>query len=215
MDNARDIEEEFRNKLGQRTKGSIAFFSNPQKAERERCVVRAFLRFLGVAFQEDDLKVSQREPIDVAVFEAKFQITEVLDQGRKRHEEYRKRLAELENVSNGDPCEIGWKNPTSIGWGELARLIEGVLGKKTAYQDIDLLVHIALGQKFLNVKFKPTDLTKIASSGWRSVSFVFPPYSIVLYASDLAPDFLKANVGLVCNKWKSPEGWYESATTKG
>jgi hypothetical protein len=213
MDNDEETDEEYRKRLAQRTRDSIVFFSNQQKAERERSVVRAFLRFLGVAFKEKDLKVSQPEPVDVAVFEARFQITDVLGPGRKRHVEFKKRLIELETISNGNPCEVDWRNPVPMGWAEIVRLIGEVLPKKTAYSDIDLLVHIALGQRFLNLKSAPADLANIICSRWRSVSVAFPPFAIVLHASELAPGFLKAKVGASCRKWESPEGWYEKAPT--
>jgi hypothetical protein len=213
MHTDKDDQESSHRELIEHTKGTINFFSNLKKTERERCVVRAFLRFLGIPFQEDDFRVSQPEPIDVAVFDAKFQVTEVLKQGRKRHEEVKKRLAELEAASDERYCEIEWENPSPMGWGELVCSVEGVFGRKTASPDIDLLVHIALGQRFLNLKSETADLSIIATSGWRSVSLVFPPHSIILYASNFAPSFLKARVGAICNKWESPEGWYEKATT--
>jgi hypothetical protein len=213
MDNDEETDEEYRKRLAQRTRDSIVFFSNQQKAERERSVVRAFLRFLGVAFKEEDLKVSQPEPVDVAVFGAQFQITDVLGPGRKRHGEFKKRLMELETISNGNPCEVDWRNPVPMGWDEIVRLIGGVLPKKTAHSDIDLLVHIALGERFLNLKSAPADFTNIVSSRWRSVSITFPPFAVVLHASELAPGFLKAKVGAMCRKWESSEGWYEKAPT--
>lgn len=209
MKNDDDIDEEFRKKLAERARESVHFLSNRQKPERERSVVKAFLRFLGISFREECLKVSLPEPVDVAVFGARFQITDVVDPGRKRHEECKQRLHELETAANGDPCEVDWINPVPMGWNELVCYVEQVFQRKIAYPDIDLLVHIALGQRFLDLKSAPADLTNIASSRWRSVSLVFPPYSIVLHASDLAPGFLKASARAICRKWESPEGWYD------
>src|SRR5213594_238550 len=64
------------------TKESIDFFSDQNKAERERCIVRAFFRCLGVSFTEKDLQVNQLEPIDVAALGGRFQVTEVLAPSR-------------------------------------------------------------------------------------------------------------------------------------
>lgn len=136
-------------------------------------------------------------------------LTDVVDPGRKRHEECKHRLREFETATDRDPCEVKWINPIPMGWDELVCHVEQAFQRKTAYSDIDLLVHITLGQRFLDLKSAPADLTNIVSSGWRSVSIVFPPYSIVLHASERAPGFLKTNMGTICRKWESPEDWYE------
>ena len=39
--------------------------SNPMKPERERMVVRAFLRCLGISFTEDEIVSGNDEPVDV------------------------------------------------------------------------------------------------------------------------------------------------------
>lgn len=63
---------------------SLALFSNRGKPERERRVVRAFFRALGIQFVEADLLIGQPEPVDVAALGAKFQVTEVIDERRER-----------------------------------------------------------------------------------------------------------------------------------
>jgi hypothetical protein len=45
-------------------------FSNPMKPERERMVVRAYLRCLGIPFTEDEIASSNDEPVDVLFGEA-------------------------------------------------------------------------------------------------------------------------------------------------
>jgi hypothetical protein len=41
-------------------------FSNPMKPERERTVVRAYLRCLGIPFTEDEIASSNDEPVLLA-----------------------------------------------------------------------------------------------------------------------------------------------------
>lgn len=48
-------------------------FSNPQKPERERMIVRAFLRCAGEAFEDGEIIASSEEPIDVRFRSADFQ----------------------------------------------------------------------------------------------------------------------------------------------
>lgn len=62
-------------------------FSSKMKPERERMICRAFLRCLGVQFQEDEILAPHTEPIDVAFRSAKFQIRELMEPERKRADE--------------------------------------------------------------------------------------------------------------------------------
>ena len=52
-------------------------------------VCRAFLRCMGVGFSEDEIAVGAREPTDITFRGAEFQITEVLDEGRRRSLEHK------------------------------------------------------------------------------------------------------------------------------
>ena len=45
--------------------------------------------------------------------------------------------------------------------------------------------------------------------GWRSVSIVFPPYGVVLSASEGTPDFLKGRVGRVKPYDGPPQDWFD------
>lgn len=53
-------------------------FSNPQKPERERMIVRAFLRCIGEAFGDGKIIASSEEPIDLRFRSAGFQIMEIV-----------------------------------------------------------------------------------------------------------------------------------------
>lgn len=56
-----------------------SFFGPKMKPHRERSVCRAFLRCLGVAFNEPEIIASATEPVDIEFRTAKFQIRELLD----------------------------------------------------------------------------------------------------------------------------------------
>src|ERR1700694_562796 len=64
--------------------------SNAQKLERERMVVRAFLRCVGVPFLDGDIQASKDEPIDVVFGQACFQVMTILG-GRKPGQDWRER----------------------------------------------------------------------------------------------------------------------------
>jgi hypothetical protein len=72
-----------------------SFFGPKMKPERERSVCRAFLRCLGVAFDEAEIRASTTEPIDVEFRAAKFQIRELLDPGRKRGRRVKRHSAKI------------------------------------------------------------------------------------------------------------------------
>ena len=70
------------------------------KSKRERMVCRAFLRCLGVQFQEDEILAPYTEPIDVAFRSAKFQIRELMEPERKRGDEVREFQQVVQNATS-------------------------------------------------------------------------------------------------------------------
>jgi hypothetical protein len=81
-------------------------FSNTHKTEREKMICRAFLRCVGVVdFTENDLCIGPHEPIDIAFADAAFQITEVLDEGRRRTLENRERETKYQEAR---PQQMSW-----------------------------------------------------------------------------------------------------------
>jgi hypothetical protein len=199
-------------KLREDAKESIAFFSNQNKPERERCVVRAFFRCLGVSFLEKDLLINQPEPIDVAALGGRFQVTEVLPPGSRRHQEYRERFEKLNKVSSIEELFEPGQNSKPVPWGNVVALVLERLSHKTAHADIDSLVYIDLGQTFFDVRSAKPGFSEIAKLGWRSVSVVHIPYSVVMSATNNAPSFLTSLVGSPRNAWTKPEGWFEPQT---
>lgn len=209
MVNERERGDEYLQKVRQHTRESVAFLSNQQKPERERCVVRAFLRCLGVPFAENDLQTNQPEPVDVAVRDARFQVTEVLFQGRKRHQEYKERLRKLNELTTDEDLWEAWENPRTVSWRELVGRVAERLSHKTAHADIDALVYVNLGQTFLDMGSSAPNFSDAVPLGWRSVSAVYLPYAVIMYAAEDAPEFLRNAVGLARNAWRNPDGWFE------
>lgn len=69
-------------KLGEYADRARRLFSNQQKPERERIIVRAFLRCIGEAFEDGKIIASSEEPIDARSRSVGFQIMEIV--GNKR-----------------------------------------------------------------------------------------------------------------------------------
>ena len=201
--------DQYLQKLREHGKESIDFFSNQNKPERERCVVRAFFRCLGVPFTEKDLLVNQPEPIDVAALGGRFQVTEVLAEDRRRHQEYDARLEKLKGISSVDELLVPWQNPRRAPWSDVLERVLRRLSDKTAHADIDALVYINLGGTLLDPNSEVPDFSPLAALGWRSVSAVSLPYALLMHASDNAPDFIKSTVGFTRKDWRKPDGWFE------
>ena len=202
-------DDQFQQELQADTRESIEFFSNQNKSERERCVVRAFFRCLGVRFDEKDLLCRQPEPIDVSALGGRFQVTEVLTPGRRRHKEYKDQLEKLKEKSSIDGPFDRCGKPRPVPWIDVVRLVNERLSNKTACADIDALIYINLPQTILDMNSPKPDFCSIDKLGWRSVSVVYLPFSVVMIAADNAPSFIKNAVGFEGTAWPKLDGWFE------
>jgi len=77
-------------KLREHADRARRLFSNPQKPQRKRMVVRAFLRSIGEAFEDSEIIASGEEPIDIRFRDAEFQIMEIVGD-RRRGLDWRRR----------------------------------------------------------------------------------------------------------------------------
>ena len=70
-------------------------------------------------------------------------------------------------------------------------------------------VYINLKNRFLDPNTEIPTFESLISQGWRSVSFVFIPYSHVVFVKDKAPAFLKLNEGRTKKEWDNPDTFFE------
>ena len=80
-------------------KESLAFFSNKEKLNREKWVVRRLLRSLQIDFMHEEI-TGVEEPADVLFQDARFQIKEVLGKNRRRTDEYKAKLEKTRKAKN-------------------------------------------------------------------------------------------------------------------
>lgn len=85
-------DEDFIDDRRRALKESIAYFSAKNKAERERWVCLELVQNLGIAYDETEIVSPENDPPDVIFRDARFEVKEILDQGRKRHAEYKAAL---------------------------------------------------------------------------------------------------------------------------
>lgn len=178
-------------------------------------VCTAFLRCLGIKFSPANIESPQEDPPDVKFEEANFEVRELLNKGRRRGDEYKKRYGALKNAKNVADTLLPYKSPTPISYKKIFEIITAALSKKAnrygqqGCSSLDALVYVNLQNRFLDPTTTIPTVDSLVSQGWRSVSFVFPPYSHVVFAKDTAPDFLKSNEGQAKKEWDDPDSFFE------
>jgi hypothetical protein len=184
---------------------SVRFFSPQNKSERECWVVREFLDNLGVPSTESELRPVTDDPPDVRFREANFEIKEILDQGRKRHKEYKDALQKARAAT--DPSDLIER--FTLRDVSLTEVCDLILADATAIENkypadvrlqLDLLFYVNLEGVFGLTENPFPRVDALASLGWRSVSFVKGFLSCVLCATRHAPDFIQDSVGRISHR---------------
>ena len=206
--------------LRKHAEDTVGLFANAQKPERERMVCRCFQRGLGVSFSEEELRTDPGEPVDVSFQLAQFQITEILDKGRKRQDELRerqRRYQSAESVGEAVTSPDNWSH-CPVSYREVvACLYERLSAKAQRYgiarcATLDALVYVNLRGRHLwpmDTTSVGTELDQLQAQRWRSVSMLFPPYSVVVFAGESAPEFLRNVQGQAFNKWPHLDGCFD------
>lgn len=92
MDDSDMTDKEYIESVRKDLEESVNFFRSTNRPERELWVANEFLTNLGVSFKQSELVHVTDDPPDVIFREAKFEIKEILDQGRRRHAEFKASL---------------------------------------------------------------------------------------------------------------------------
>lgn len=208
-------ETEYLEKLRDHASDTRVFLGNKMKPERERSVCRAFLRTIGVPFKDQELVAPTDEPADVAFRMARFQIREILEPDRRRGDDWKRKEKKYSDANSFDDVMEPYTPPTSVALAELVPKIDDALSEKaqkygTGCNGIDALVYVNLGNHFLAADSDVPHLDKLKSHGWRSVSILFPPYGIILFAGSMAPDFLTALVPGQYMSWNDIDSLFET-----
>ena len=208
-------EQKYIDSLISHTDDTLRLLSNHEKATRERMVCAAFLRCLGAQFLKEDITSPQGDPPDVTFKEARFEVREILDEGRARGKDFKERLEVLKKAKNLNDTLLPYKSPTPIDYTSLFNIINAALSKKAnlyrvqGCSSLDALLYINLNHRFLDLARSIPDFGSLISQGWRSVSFVFIPYSHIIFAKDTAPEFLKKYKGQTRNEWNDPDTFFD------
>jgi hypothetical protein len=204
-------------KLQACTAETLTFLGNSQKHERERAVCRAFLRAIGVRFEEHEIVAPWQEPVDVRFRDARFQIRDHLA-GRRRGDEWKQRQNRWARARRiADTLErTTW--PTPMSRTELVDAVGDALKSKSkkygprGCSKIDALIYADItATRFLMARSAASDVSGLQQQGWRSVSVLFPPYGLVLFAHDSAPALLRQRLRKTQRAWRKSDGLFDVA----
>lgn len=208
-------DEKYIKELVAHSEETLALLSNQEKRKRERMVGAAFLRCLGIGFSPNDVESPQDDPPDVTFQDANFEVRELLDKGRRRGYEYKERHVALTQATSIEDTLLPYTSPTPISYKKIFELVTAALsGKAFRYgergcSNLDALVYVNLQHRLLNPNTDMGKFDSLVAQGWRSVSFVIPPYSHVIFAHDTAPAFLKAKAGGTKQEWNDSDTFFE------
>lgn len=174
---------------------AVEFFSVANRSEREIWVAREFLENLGVAFEAKELLAVADDPPDVLFREARFEIKEVLDQGRRRHAEFKESLDRAREAKvvedlfeSTEARDITWTDAVNLIRARMPELVEKY--DKSTRSSLDILFYVNLENVY---GFIPAELPSNQSwsgYGFRSILMVMGKWSGILSVSDRSPSFL-------------------------
>ena len=214
-----EMDRKYLQRLRDRARDTRTILSNKMKSERERAVCRAFLRTIGISFEESEIIAPATEPADVLFRAARFQIRDLVEPDRKRGDYWKKREQTYLSARSLDDVMIPVSLPIPLGFDRLVPELEIVLSAKAQkykqnYKDwcnqIDALVYVDLKDRFLAVNSRIPDVDGLKSQGWRSVSLLFSPCGFVLFTGSTAPEFLRAIPPRAHMEWKDIDTLFEA-----
>lgn len=180
---------------------AVDFFSSKNKAERELWVANEFLENLGIDFDPSELQPVSDDPPDVMFRDAAFEIKELLEEGRKRHDELKIELNLAANAKRHSDL-IAFIEPRDIEYVDVYKRIECEAQKlaESKYpialrNKMDLLFYVNYVGVFGYVGNPIPNPETLKSQGWRSVSVLTGSISTVLMCQSNGPHELLSFAG--------------------
>jgi len=184
-----------------------ALFSRKFKHWREWHNAVGFLTNLHIGMDEAQVFCNPQDPPDVLYQGVAFEIKEIMDEGRRRHDEVkqaRKNALQHKDRANFTQASVIALLPEDAGRLIVAQL-EGMAGRYHASvkSRTDLLFYVNKLEHWFDDGPMPS-ANLFEPYGWRSVSaLIASGVSIVFYANASAPRFLQDNLGKVRRRYES------------
>jgi len=183
--------------LRKKLKGTVRFFSSKNKFERESWIVKKFLNLPN----SEGFRKPEHDPPDVLYQDARFEVIEILDEGRRRNDEHKERAKLIDEARKNKDITpfIERRQISRISKNEVIdEILRKISNKERRYApavtaNLDLLVYV----NYLNKKLDTTSQITIdyedSFKKWRSVSLLVNiDGGFVIYTNPLAPELLKA-----------------------
>ena len=183
-------------------------FSRAFKPWREWNVGVNFLTNLHCGADESRIFCAKHDPPDVLYQKGRFEIKEIMDRHRRRHDEVK--ASRLPAVGQSTRPQTVTYIPQSLTPDVVGRLVLAELNRlsfKPTYtaatrSNTDLLFYVNLLEHWFEEGPVPCS-SLFSGFGWRSVSAVIASStSLVLIADGDAPPFLQANAGKIRERWE-------------
>ena len=178
------------------------------KPQRDRAMIRALLRVLGVAFADVEIIAPVEAPIDVGFRQAQFHIRELGDHPRGcAWQAQDKQLHQARTLADrGDLRHPAVEMDLTVGISQItAALAEHAAWYGARCVGLDALVVVDEHSCVLAPPAPAPEIGALALQGWRSVSVLCPPSGMVLYATSNAPAFLRMVTGRLLRQWDEIE----------
>lgn len=178
-------------------------FGNAFKNWREWNVAVTFLANLHCGIEENHVYCSPLDPPDILCNGAYLEIKEIMDKGRRRHDEIKARQKLQQTYPKRQ--DVRYANVIDLYPSDVGRLVtselEGLSRRKKYAPEmrasLDLLFYVNLLDHWFDDGEMPDPAT-YEVFGWRSVSAVVATNtSLVFHASPSAPEFIRANAGRI------------------
>lgn len=208
-------EREYIQRLADDAHDTVNLLSSSRKGERERRVCAALLRSLGVGFSPHELTAAESDPPDVIFRDARFEVMIMLDAGRKMHADWKARAEQRDTAKTLEELLEPYHPTAPMTLAEAVDLITADLAQKASHygsrmcSGLDALVYVNLRERHLDPESRAEVPAGLRSQGWRSVCFIFPPYSGVLLAAPEAPNFLRECERSTRQEWQNADTLFE------
>src|SRR4051812_46176699 len=136
-------DEEYLNAVRAARAESVNFFSSGNRAERELWVANEFLRNLGVSFDRSELAHVRDDPPDVRFRNAAFEIKEILEEGRRRHDEFKESLKKA-NAASKPSDLLEPVTSRDVTYAEVYALVETKVTELVSKYPVRLRAHLDL-----------------------------------------------------------------------
>jgi len=177
---------------------ALRFFSNENKLEREKHVVRRLLVANEIEFQDEELCEAE-EPADVNFRDCNFQVKEILNKGRRRYDEFKEALSKAENAQTWEdlfepysPRDLPASKILSLTLERAQSLADCKYGPQEVAA-LDLICYC----NFDNACETVSDFDLPRESDFRSISVVSNRFCLVIYAGSTSSNFLSRSVGIL------------------